>query len=154
MKHPLHFLFAVLLCYLPGILGSAATVENMEPWYEGLNKPSFNPPDWIFGPVWTLLYTLMAFSLYFVMEKKTPAAKRASVFFVIHLFVNAAWSFVFFGMHQISWALGVIAVMWMMILISMILNYRVNKVSAYLLLPYLLWVSFAGVLNWSVLALN
>lgn len=143
-----------MLCYLPGILGSAATVENMQPWYESLNKPSFNPPDWIFGPVWTLLYTLMAFSLYFVMEKKTPAANRASVFFVIHLFVNASWSFVFFAMHQIGWALLVIAVMWLMILLSIYFNYKVSKASAYLLLPYLFWVSFAAILNLSIYKLN
>lgn len=154
MNKTLRLILCVLLCFLPGILGSLATTPNIPEWYDLLNKPSFTPPGWLFGPVWTLLYVLMGVALFLVTAKKNKRSVQAAWFFVAHLFVNGLWSFVFFGFHQIEWALVVIALLWIMIVTSIVLFKRIDKRAAWLLAPYLLWVSFASVLNASLAFLN
>jgi len=154
MNKPARLLGYILLCLLPGFLGSLVTMEAIPTWYANLNQPSFSPPDWIFGPVWTALYFMMGFALYFVSLKKTPESKRAQILFLIHLVVNCAWSFVFFGLKEIGLAMVVIVLLWLMIFACTCLFCNIDKRAAYLLLPYLGWVSFAMALNNAILALN
>lgn len=154
MKNLPRLLLCILVCLIPGILGSFATFEGVTTWYVGLNKPFFTPPDWVFAPVWTSLYILMGVALYLVSSKRTPVAKHAVNFFLSHLVVNGVWPFVFFKYYEIGMALGVSGILWLMILGSIGLFWSVDRRAAYLLLPYLLWVSFATVLNFSFFTLN
>jgi len=121
-----------------------------------LKKPSFNPPSWLFGPVWITLYTMMGVSLYLIWQKRgeIKLAWPAIIFFLIHLAVNASWSIIFFGQKNIIGALILIVALWFMIVASIFLFYKINKTAAYLLVPYLLWVSFASILNYSLWRLN
>lgn len=151
---PLYFFFCLLVCFTPGILGSLAMGDSVSTWYLDINKPSFNPPSWVFGPVWTLLYIMMGISLYLISQHHTKAAQHARLFFIIHLAVNGLWSVVFFGFHQIAASLWVIGVLWLMILISILMFKDIDRRAAILLLPYLAWVSFATVLNASINLLN
>jgi tryptophan-rich sensory protein len=139
----------IALCEGAGILGSIFTVNSIQNWYAFLNKPSFSPPNFLFGPVWTLLYLLMGISLYLVRKNKF-----AVKLFLAHLFVNAIWSIIFFGMRNIGLALADILIMWFMIIAVMIRFYMVKKQASYLLLPYLMWVTFATVLNYAAWVLN
>ncbi len=136
---------SIVLCEGAGIVGSIFTVNSIQNWYAFLNKPSFSPPNYLFGPVWTLLYLLMGISLYLVRKNKF-----AVKLFLVHLFVNAIWSIIFFGMHKIGLALADILIMWFMLIAVMIRFYTVKKQASYLLLPYLAWVTFATVLNYSL----
>lgn len=147
---------SVLVCQLAGAIGALFTSSAIPTWYATLQKPGFSPPNWIFAPVWTLLYLLMGVSLYLVWnnglaEEKT---KKALFVFALQLVLNIAWSFLFFGLHSPALALAGIIVLWLAILLTMIKFYAVSKTAACILLPYLLWVSFATILNFSVLILN
>jgi tryptophan-rich sensory protein len=141
---------------LAGLIGSLATFPEIGTWYSTLIKPSFNPPNWIFGPVWTTLYILMGIALYLVWDKGTnkKAVRTAIWVFFIHLVVNCLWSVVFFGLHSLSGGIIVILILLAMIIILMKLFYPINRWAAYLLAPYLLWVSFATVLNMTLWLLN
>lgn len=142
-------LLSIIACQVAGFVGSLFTVGALPVWYAGLTKPSFNPPGWVFGPVWTTLYILMGISLYLVRTKK-----NAVNLFLIHLVVNAGWSIVFFGLHSILGGVVALLMLWGFIVYLIRLFYRINRTAAYLLIPYLVWVSFAGVLNVSILLLN
>ena len=144
----------IALCEAAGVVGSIFTATAIKTWYVTLAKPSFNPPSWLFGPVWLILYLLMGVAMYLVYKKGWPVSQKALIFFGIHLLVNAAWSIIFFGQRQIGWALADIVVMWLMIVISMYLFWQLDRRAALLLLPYLAWVSFATVLNYSIWRLN
>ncbi|MFC1710057.1 TspO/MBR family protein [Patescibacteria group bacterium] len=156
IKNPKLLIFSIGISQLAGIIGSVFTTSEIDNWYVFLNKPSFNPPNWIFGPVWIILYTLMGISLYLVWLKgyKEENIKRAVNFFLIHLAVNSLWSIVFFGLHDLRLALVIIFTLWLMILYLIKLFLNINKIAAYLLIPYLLWVSFASLLNYSIWILN
>ena len=140
---------AIALCQLAGIIGSAFTFSAIPTWFATLTKPSFSPPNYLFGPVWIILYTLMGISLYLVWGKK-----KAVSLFLIQLAVNAGWSIVFFGFKNIGLALVVILVLWVLIVKTIWQFFRINKTASYLLIPYLIWVSFATVLNFSLYLLN
>lgn len=152
----LKFLFAIIICFAAAGIGSLLTTPSIPTWYAGLAKPFFNPPNWIFGPVWTILYLLMAVSLYLILSKgiKDKDAKRAMILFFIQIFLNVAWSFLFFFMHNPMFALLDIIVLWMAIFFTILQFEKVNKLAAYLFIPYLLWVSFASILNFSIWQLN
>jgi tryptophan-rich sensory protein len=147
---------AIVACELAGIIGSVFTTPSIPGWYAGIAKPSFNPPNWIFGPVWTLLYALMGLAAYLVYEKglKRPEVKKALAVFAAQLLLNALWSIVFFGAHMILGAAVVIVLLWAMILATILLFTKISKTAAYLLVPYILWVTFAAVLNVSFYVLN
>ena len=152
-RNYLELALAILLCNLAGFIGSVFTMPSIPTWYAALVKPAFNPPNWIFGPVWTLLYILMGIALYLVWQKRAGA--RAAIWlFLVHLVINALWSVVFFGWHEILWAFVVIILLWLMIVALIWMFYKVNKTAAYLLVPYLLWVSFASLLNYALWSLN
>jgi tryptophan-rich sensory protein len=121
-------------------------------WYATLNKPSWNPPAWLFGPAWTLLYTLMAVAAWLVW-KRVGFSRPLALYFV-QLALNAAWTPIFFGAHQLGWALIEILVMWIMILLTLLSFRRVNPTAGWLFLPYLAWVSFATHLNFTLWRLN
>ncbi len=121
-------------------------------WYAGLNKPSWNPPSWLFGPAWTLLYTLMAVAAWQVW-KRVGFSRSLGLYFV-QLAFNAAWTPIFFGAHQLGWALIEILIMWIMILLTLLSFSRVNPTAGWLFAPYLAWVSFASFLNFTLWRLN
>jgi translocator protein len=144
---------SILLAQLAGIIGSLFT--EIGSWYQDLIKPSFNPPNWIFGPVWTILYLLMGISLYLVWNsKKSKERKIGLYFFFIQLILNSLWSILFFGLNNPLLAFIEIIILWFAILLTLIYFYRVRKAAGYLLIPYLLWVSFASILNYFILILN
>jgi len=150
------FLASILVCQGAGVLGSVFTTPAISTWYAGLKKPPFNPPDWVFAPVWTTLFLLMGISLYLVWSKETPGkSKKAAVAaFAIQLALNSLWSFLFFGLHAPLLGLLDIVVLWSFILLTLLLFYHLSRPAAFLLLPYLLWVSFATALNYALFALN
>jgi translocator protein len=147
---------AILMSLVAGVIGSTATVTGINSWYADLVKPFFNPPNWIFGPVWTMLYILMGISLYLVWQKglKKSFIKNSFILFIINLILNSFWSVSFFGMQNPALAFMVIIVLWLVILMLIIRFYKINKAASYLLIPYILWVSFASVLNFSIWQLN
>jgi tryptophan-rich sensory protein len=148
-------LVCVLIPLIIGSLSGIANIGNLDTWYVQLNKPSFNPPGYLFGPVWTFLYLLMGVSLYLVW--KSPEGKlrtNALVVFGLQMLLNFAWSFIFFYFRQTGWALVDIIALWILILVMILIFYKISKVAALIQIPYLLWVSFASVLNASIWILN
>lgn len=143
---------SIIICGLAGILGSFFTSAGA--WYTALNKPSFNPPGWVFGPVWTILYLLMGISLYLVWQSDSKLKKTAVIIFSIQLILNAVWSPLFFGLKAPLAAFIDIAFLWLAIIATIIIFYRISKPASYLLVPYILWVSFASVLNLFIVILN
>ncbi len=137
---------------LIGNIGSLATLSQITTWYAALNKPWFNPPSGIFGPVWTILFALMGIALYLVWQQKNN--KRALTLFGVQLALNALWSFIFFGWHQPGWAFIEIVIMWIAILATIIEFHKISKTAAWLMVPYLAWVTFASVLTFAVWQLN
>lgn len=156
IKNPKLLVFTIGISQLAGIVGSVFTTSEIADWYVFLSKPAFNPPNWLFGPVWITLYTLMGISLYLVWFKgyKEANIKQAVNIFLVHLAVNSLWSIVFFGLHYLGWAFVIIITLWLMILYLIKLFWDINKTAAYLLIPYILWVSFASLLNYSIWMLN
>ncbi|MCC6144122.1 MAG: tryptophan-rich sensory protein [Candidatus Hydrogenedentes bacterium] len=124
-------------------------------WYAGLNKPSWNPPNWIFGPVWTTLYLMMAIAAWLVwLRRKVQPVYPALAVFVVQLLLNGAWSWIFFGLHRIDVAFGEILVLDLLILVTVLLFWRIRWLAGALLVPYLLWTSFASFLNFTIWRLN
>ncbi len=156
MKKVLGIIVFIIMCELAGVIGSVFTTPSVPGWYAGLVKPSFNPPNWVFAPVWTALYALMGLSAYLIYEKGRgkDEVRRALAVFAAQLLLNVLWSVVFFGAHAILGAVVVIILLGAMILASIWLFSRISKAVAYLLIPYVLWVSFATVLNISLYILN
>lgn len=147
--------WSIIVCQLAGIIGAFFTSPAIPNWYAGLTKPWFNPPAWIFGPVWTALYLLMGISLYLTwIGKKSKKRSCALKAFGIQLGLNSLWSIVFFG-WQLPWvAFGEIIVLWLFIGLTILKQLKVSKLAAYLMLPYLVWVSFASILNLAIAWLN
>lgn len=141
----------IALCELAGVIGSVFTVSAISGWYATLAKPDLRPPNWVFGPVWTTLYALMGIAAYLVWSKRHGQALRI---FGVQLVLNATWSIVFFGLQSPGWALVNIVALWLAIVWTIKVFYRISKPAAYLLVPYLLWVSFASYLNYSIWILN
>lgn len=149
------FVYAIMITLVTGAIGGIAIAPDIKDWYTTIAKPAFNPPNYIFSPVWTALYILMGIALALVWGKpKTPERDRALKFFFTQLFLNFSWSFIFFCFHLIGWALIEIIVLWLSILYTIILFYRQSKTAAWLMVPYILWVSFATVLNAAIWNLN
>ena len=147
---------SILICHFAGLIGSVATYPYITTWYASLQKPFFNPPNWLFGPAWLILYTLMGISLYLVWEKglKNKEVKRSVVVFGVQLALNSLWSVLFFGLKNLMLAFIEIIALWAFIAISIVSFYKISKKAALLLVPYILWVSFAALLNYSVWMLN
>jgi benzodiazapine receptor len=156
MKNPFKLIISIAICLLAGAVGSIFTVSSVNSWYLTLVKPSFNPPSWLFAPVWTILYIMMGISLYLVWKKGTKAkeAKKGMRLFFTQLWLNLFWSLLFFGIRNPLVALIEIIILWIMILMTMIIFYKLEKKTVYLLIPYLLWVTFATILNFAIVLLN
>lgn len=148
-------IFFLLASLGAGGLGSLATAPEIDGWYRGITKPEWNPPDWVFAPVWTTLYLMMGIAAWLVW--KPAGCRRVFVplmWFVIQLALNVAWSWVFFGNHQIGWAAVEIVFLWMAILMTTVQFYRCSKPAGLLMAPYLGWVTFAAILNVAIWQLN
>lgn len=149
-------LSSIAVCYLAAGIGSLFTVDSISGWYATLHKPFFNPPNWVFGPVWTLLYTLMGISLYIVWQKKHKATvkKNSLVVFFIQLGLNTLWSIIFFSYKLPAFALIEIILLWISILITIKYFKKISPLAGVLLYPYIAWVSFATILNAAIVLLN
>jgi tryptophan-rich sensory protein len=145
---------SIVICQLAGIIGSLFTVSSVSTWYLTLNKPFFNPPSWLFGPVWITLYLLMGFALYLIWNNYTKDSKPALTFFAIQLVLNSLWSIIFFDLRNPLFAFIEIIILWLFIFLTMVYSYKRSKTAVYLLIPYILWVSFAVILNFSIFYLN
>jgi benzodiazapine receptor len=157
MQKILRIATVIMTCLAVGYISSLVTRENIPTWYADLNKPFFNPPNWVFAPVWTLLYIMMGLAAGLVWNKidtNEKNVKKAFLFFLIQLALNALWSYLFFGLRNPMLASFEIIVLWLMIYETYIQFKKIDKVSGYLLLPYLAWVSFATLLTFSVWYLN
>ena len=147
-------LLALLLCFGVAALGGWATAQGLSEWYPQLQKPSFNPPNYLFGPVWTLLYTLMAIAWADIEGQKNKPTQKARFFFLLQLGLNGLWSFLFFFAQSPAAALIEIALLWACIFYCIRLFWALQTRAAYLLFPYLAWISFAALLNASIYLLN
>ena len=151
-KKYLSLTLILLFTFLASGIGSFAVSSFKEPWYSEIILPSFNPPSWVFGPVWTTLYVLMSVAAWSAW-KKTSDKKILWIYF-IHLFFNAIWSVIFFGFHKIGLALIDLTIIIVFIILLMKIYFKTNRISFYLILPYFLWSSYALILNISILSLN
>lgn len=155
MPKIIKLLLSFVITFSAGIIGSIFTFPAITTWYATINKPSFNPPNFLFGPVWTILYILMAIALFLVWKDNNKKSKLdAMLSFGFQIALNALWSIVFFGLKNPTMAVAVIIALWIMILLTIINFYRINKTAGLILIPYILWVSFASVLNLFVARLN
>ncbi len=145
----------IAICELVGFLSSLSMRESVALWYPVLVKPSFNPPAWLFGPVWTVLYATMGLALYFVIAKQTSLGKTSAVVaFVVQLLLNSLWSPAFFGMRSPELGLVVILLLVFAIIVTTALFFRISRTAGALMIPYLAWVGFATVLNAAIALLN
>ena len=147
------FVLFFIITYSASFIGGMATISFKEPWYSQLVKSNYNPPDWIFTPVWTTLYLMMTLAIWFYWHSKNREMNTIYIYF-IHIVFNTTWSIVFFGLHQILLALIVLIIL-IALIINLILRFkRVNIFSVYLMIPYLLWCCFALILNTSLVMIN
>jgi tryptophan-rich sensory protein len=149
----LTFILFFFITYSASLIGGLATINFKEPWYSQLIKPSFNPPDWIFAPVWTTLYLMMTVAIWFFWHSKNRNVNTVYIYF-IHLIFNTTWSIIFFVFHNIFLALIILIILIVLIIILIVKFKRVNLLSTYLMIPYLLWCCYALILNLNLLILN
>ena len=155
MNKWIRILIFILICQMAGVIGSFFTIPKITGWYATLQKPSFTPPNWLFGPVWTTLFALMGVSLYWIwgfrLEKNF---KRAISFFGVQFVLNILWNFFFFGLQNPLIGLIEIILLWIAIAVTIFEFYKLSKKAGLILLPYIIWVSIATVLNYYILVLN
>lgn len=159
LKNIFKFLIAIIVCQLAGVIGAIFTVSAIPNWYADLIKPGLTPPNWIFGPVWTALYCLMGIAVFLVWQKRTAAKqnkenKTALLLFGIQLALNASWPIIFFGLKNPGLAFGILIALWLSLVLTSLAFYKINRLAAWLLAPCILWISFAGYLNYSLWQLN
>ena len=149
-------LLAIIICQAAGLISSLFTAPAIPGWYANLQKPSFSPPNWLFAPVWITLYILMGIAAWLVWRKgwKKKGVKQALTIFGLQLVANSLWSIVFFGLQSPFWALMGIIILWSLILMTILKFKLLSKTASLLLVPYLLWVSFATLLNFAIFRLN
>jgi tryptophan-rich sensory protein len=148
-------LLFVVACLAVAGLGSIATTPEIQGWYGVLRKPRWTPPNWLFGPVWTALYVSMAIAAWLVWRERDSHSVTVGLWlFAIQLGLNLAWSFIFFKFHSPGWAFAEIAMLWAAIAATIMTFGRISKVSAALLVPYLIWVTYAAGLNYAIWRLN
>jgi len=146
---------SLILPFIAGAIGSIFTFSEITSWYANLVKPAWNPPNWLFGPVWTILYLMIGISIYLFWQAAEKRNAKAGLEIAgLQLVLNALWSLVFFGLHQPVAALLVIGLLWLSIVSNIEIFRRTSVTAAWWLAPYLVWVSFAGVLNYAVMSLN
>ena len=149
------FLLSLIIPLAVGGISGFFTVSAIPGWYQTIQKPSWNPPNWVFGPVWTTLYVLMGIAMYLIWtQPRTEQRQRALYLNAAQLILNFFWSLIFFNLHAIGWALIEIIILWVVIVQTMFVYDRVYKPAAWLLLPYIVWVTFATILNGAIWWLN
>jgi len=146
----------ILISQAAGFLGSIFTIPSIPTWYAGLKKPAFSPPNWLFGPVWLALFTLMGIASFLIWNKGVGKGevRIALILFLGQLILNVLWSYFFFNLHNPLFALVEIIILWLAILATIISFYRLSQPAGIILIPYLLWVSFAAILNFAIFRLN
>ncbi len=149
----LSFVLFFFITYSASFIGRLVSISSKEPWYSQLVKSNYNPPDWIFAPVWITLYFMMTLAIWFFWHSKNKDMNTVYIYF-IHIVFNTTWSIVFFGLHQILVALLVLIVLIFLIIVLILKFRRVNLISFYLMFPYLLWTIYALFLNINLLILN
>lgn len=156
MRNWIKLIISLALPQIIGLTAAYFTQTGEGSWYRSVEKPGWNPPGWVFGPVWTILYILMGIAFYLVWKSNTPAKTKsiAMIFWIIQLVFNFFWTIIFFGQHQIGWALVEIIALWLLILFTIFAFARINKVAAWLMVPYISWVSFATLLTGTIWMLN
>lgn len=156
MSSYVKLLIAIAIPVLVGGISGFFTVSGVESWYQTIHKPSWNPPNWVFGPVWTTLYVMMGIALWLVWKEDTSRELKmiAFILFGVQLILNFLWSFVFFKLEQPGFAFLEILFMWVAILATIFAFAQVNKTAAWLLVPYISWVSFAAILNFTIWIMN
>lgn len=157
MSKYLRIIYCVAICLVVGYLSSITTQSSINTWYPTLIKPIFNPPNWLFAPVWTLLFIMMGIAAGMIwnhLENQKELVKKALLFFTVQLLLNALWSYLFFGLNNVLLALIEIVLLWLIIYETFYIFKKIDKKAAYLFIPYLIWVGFAAVLNGSIYYLN
>ncbi|MGM0558373.1 MAG: TspO/MBR family protein [Myxococcota bacterium] len=156
MNHIVALILSIAVAQSAGILGAVATSSSVKDWYPTLEKPAFNPPSWLFGPVWVTLYTFMGIAAWLVWKQgwDDPAVRTALYVYGAQLALNAAWSPVFFGAKELGWALVVIVLMLVAILATTYLFFQIDTWAGALFVPYIAWVGFATVLNFAIWQMN
>ena len=149
----LSFIFFLIITFSASFIGAFITNNYKEPWYSQIIKSNYNPPDWVFAPVWTSLYLMMTFAIWIFWHCKNKDTNTVYIYF-LHIIVNTTWSIVFFGLHQIFLAMIVLVILIFFIIVLILRFKRVNLVSYYLMIPYLLWCSYALFLNFNLFLLN
>lgn len=149
-------IFSILIVFVSGAIGSLATLPQITTWYAALAKPEWTPPNWAFGPIWSTLYVLMGIALFLVWREglERKMVRYAIIIFAVQLAINVVWSLVFFGLHSIVGGFILILVLWLAIWANILAFYIISKPAGLLLVPYLIWVSIASYLNYSVYLLN
>ncbi len=156
LSNTFKLIVAIVISELAGVIGSVFTTPSITGWYAGIVKPALNPPAWVFGPVWTTLFALMGIAAFLIWKKglERRDIKIALGIFTGQLILNTLWSIIFFGFHSPGGALVEIFFLWLAILITIITFARISKPAAWLLVPYIVWVSFAAYLNFAIWTLN
>ena len=157
MSKYLQIAYMIAICLAVGFLGSRITQMSIETWYPTLEKPIFNPPNWVFAPVWTIFYILMGTAAGLVwnqLEQNKEMVKKAILFFIIQLLLNLLWSYLFFGLNNLLLASIEIVLLWLIIYETYTLFKKINVKASYCLIPYLAWVAFATLLTFSIYFLN
>lgn len=157
MNKYLKIIYCVAICLAVGYLSSIVTQSSIKTWYPTIEKPSFNPPNWVFAPVWTMLFIMMGIAAGMVwnkLESNKELVKKGLLFFTVQLLLNALWSYLFFGLNNILLALIEIILLWLIIYETYLIFKQIDKRASYLLIPYLAWVGFATILTGSIFWLN
>ena len=156
LQDVLRLLVSLAACFGAGFIGSIFTRDSVRNWYTLLLKPDFTPPPWLFAPVWFLLYVLMGISAFLIWRKgiRDSQIRESLIIFIIQLFLNILWSYAFFGLKSPLYGLIVIVPLWTAILLTIINFYRASKTASFLLIPYIIWISYATALNFSIYLLN
>jgi translocator protein len=156
MNNTVKFIIAITIPLAVGFTSGFFTITGVGSWYQTIQRPSWNPPNWIFGPVWTTLYIIMGVALFLIWKADVDIKikNQAILLFTIQLVLNFFWSFIFFNQQQPGWAFAEIVVLWIFILLTIFAFAKINKTAAWLLVPYISWVSFASILNYTIWRLN
>lgn len=155
-KDYIKLMVSIVIAQAAGLIGSFFTVPAIDGWYKELIRPEFSPPNWIFAPVWTTLFLLMGIAVFLVWKEglNQRGVKVALSLFITQLVLNILWSIIFFGAHAPGWALAEIVLLWLAILVTLFSFWKISRTAGALMLPYLLWVTFATYLNYSIFTLN
>ena len=155
MKTILGVIISIILAQMAGAIGSVFTISSIQTWYVYLEKPFFSPPNWLFAPAWITLYTLMGIAAFLVWQKRQESrAKSALWLYLIHLVLNSLWSVIFFGLQNPAWAFFEILILWVLIVIVAWKFYKIIIIAGILFIPYIIWVTFASILNFTIWQLN